>query len=478
MNKEDVKIIFSDRLIKILKKLEPELYVAFELLYMADDHKRLVSNHKNPMRISNIDVGKDFYFHVYFIGHGKNGETTRNSIDFEIESFIKMFFENTFSKSEITDFIHAYNTEKGGYTGSKDRLSISSSNKKIEYKPIDRGVRINLGKFEYKPKDPRSTFLSLTTQTYPHGHEEELLDFLPTLKKDIHDNYYLIVGDGSTTTMFTSHLDTADRKQSPTTLFSKMVDGNEMIHTDGSTILGADDKSGVTIMLYMMAHNIPGLYYFFVGEEVGGIGSHKLASDFVNTSYLKNINKCISFDRRKTGSVITSQMGRACCSNDFGKSLCDEYNKNGLDLSLDNTGVYTDSASFIDDIPECTNISVGYDSEHTVRENQNMTFLIQICEASIKVDWEALKVSRKVGFSREMLAKNGPLFNEIKKASFGVEVKIVGFEDYTYVRIDLDQSDVESVYDALTYIKSLFKKYKTKCDDVIVMDSYIKIEIK
>jgi hypothetical protein len=45
-----------------------------------------------------------------------------------------------------------------------------------------------------------------------------------------------------------------------------------MISTDGTTTL-EHDKAGVSVLIWMMKHNIPGLYYFFIGEEVGCIGS-------------------------------------------------------------------------------------------------------------------------------------------------------------------------------------------------------------
>ena len=44
----------------------------------------------------------------------------------------------------------------------------------------------------------------------------------------------------------------------------------------------------------------------------------------------------------------------------FGESLCKELNKSGMKLGLRSLGVFTDSANFIDVVPECTNISVGY----------------------------------------------------------------------------------------------------------------------
>jgi hypothetical protein len=38
-----------------------------------------------------------------------------------------------------------------------------------------------------------------------------------------------------------------------------------------------------------MHNKVPGLYYFFLGEEVGGIGSNLLSGDYTKTSYLENI---------------------------------------------------------------------------------------------------------------------------------------------------------------------------------------------
>lgn len=83
-------------------------------------------------------------------------------------------------------------------------------------------------------------------------------------------NLYKIVGD-KYSTMFACHLDTAT---SALTDVDHVIDG-DIIKTDGTSILGADDKAGVTILMYMIENNIPGLYYFFLGEEVGCVGSKK-----------------------------------------------------------------------------------------------------------------------------------------------------------------------------------------------------------
>lgn len=446
---EQIKIKFSEKLLNILKELEKNnYYIAFEMLYLSDKD----SKYFNGLKISNVDIGKDYTFKVTI------GDKQYNM---KIGKFLRYHFKGIFDGDEITKFSNAYNKLKNGKGIKED------------------GKRISIPKFEYNPKDPRSTFLSLTTKTYPHGHEEEVLSFLPKLNKDSYGNYYVIIGDNKKpSVMFTSHLDTADRTQVPTKLYSREEDGSEIIYTDGTSILGADDKAGVTVMLYMMDHNIPGLYYFFIGEERGGIGSNMVSADFDKIDYLENIKKCISFDRRKTESVITEQLGRVCCSSQFGTALCDEYNKSGLNLSLDPTGIYTDSASFIDDIPECTNVSVGYNNEHTGREYQNMTFLSKLCDASLKVNWESLPVARKVGLDQELLAKYKSLINDVKSTPFDLEVKMIGLDDSIYIRIDLVEGDIESAYDTLTTLQHLLRKHKIKDDDVIIIDSYIKIELK
>ena len=82
----------------------------------------------------------------------------------------------------------------------------------------------------------------------------------------------------------------------------------------------------------------------------------------------------------------------------------------------DDTGVYTDSAEFVDSIPECTNISVGYQSEHTFRESQDLYHLNKLAQACLDVEWEKLPTKRVAGtkeykkYNWEPIkkSKNGP----------------------------------------------------------------------
>ena len=238
------------------------------------------------------------------------------------------------------------------------------------------------------------TFLRLTNKTYPYGTEDGLVENMITcglfpsdLEKDKNGNYFYKIGESRT--VFASHLDTVCREQTSVT---HTFDG-DLIKTDGKTTLGADDKAGVTVLLHLMRNKIPGLYYFFIGEEVGCIGSGLAAKsgDF-NGKY----DRIISFDRRDVGSVITYQSSSRCCSDAFADALALQLNKSGYGLSYkkDEGGVYTDSAEFVDIIPECTNLSVGYYKEHTVNESQNIKHLEKLAEACLKVDWENLPTKR------------------------------------------------------------------------------------
>lgn len=254
--------------------------------------------------------------------------------------------------------------------------------------------------------DIRKKFIELTSQTYPEGHEEKVLDKLGVnLEKDEHGNYFTIVGtDEDYDTMFASHLDTHGRTLSEIKhVFTKYdktevdnVEEADIVKTDGKTNLGADDKAGVVIMLNMIDENVPGLYYFFVGEEVGCIGSKALAKVHEKKP-LVNIKKVISFDRKLNDSIITYQSSVRCCSDEFADALVEEFSKyDGYDFKMkkDDTGMSTDSRQFMEIYSECTNLSVGYLNEHKTSEEQDISFLVKLADACTKIDWKSLPAKR------------------------------------------------------------------------------------
>lgn len=450
-SKEDVK--------SVKMELSEDFWLALEKI--ADDNdpaswaliKFVEYDQKKPgsnvLGIKFVDINDDnpSLFDVRFA----SGQKTK----IPIFNFFKQYF-NKLTNTEINDFIQSL--KKIVSTGSYEPSNV-----------------IKVPDFKFNPKDIRSTFISLVTETYPKGHEDEVVKFLPKdLIKDEFGNYYKVIGDSDV--MFTSHLDTVSFK-TDVTLLSRIVDDNqEIISSDGTTILGADDKAGVTVLLYMMAHNIPGVYYFFVGEETGGIGSGKVAESYRKFPHLKKIRKCVSFDRRNYYSVITSQMYDSCCSDEFGQALCQELNKSGLKMGLDPTGVFTDSANFMEIIPECTNVSVGYFNEHTYKEALNITFLERLAKACLKVDWQGLPVYRFADMSQDVLESWSEIIDEIEETGTHNELKYSGDKNKLVLKLDFEQTSLEEAYNDLGNLEYIFSQYNLQ-PKITFKGSIIKFEI-
>lgn len=238
----------------------------------------------------------------------------------------------------------------------------------------------------------KQLFLNLTKMQIPFDYEKTLEEYFPKgMKKDIHGNYYIKIGD--TKTMFCAHLDTYCYE------YKRVwhVIENNIIKTDGTTTLGGDDKAGIVILIKMIEANIPGLYYFFRGEEGVTSPSGTWGSKQAFKSYKSNFEKyekCIAFDRKGNDSIITQQMYSMCCSDDFSEALIKQLKNNGLTYEKDPTGMWCDSGVFMDTIPECTNISVGYINEHTFSEQQNIEHLEKLVNACLNIKWDELPVKR------------------------------------------------------------------------------------
>jgi hypothetical protein len=130
-----------------------------------------------------------------------------------------------------------------------------------------------------------------------------------------------------------------------------------------------------------------------------------------------------------------------------------------MNIKLDNTGVFTDSANFIDNINECTNISVGYFNEHSKEEYQNVTFLEQLCNACIKVDWTNLTISRNIGQNTEIIDRNYELLLDFKNASFYSDVKIKGFEDRVFIQMHIVSATFEENYEDIFEVDKILEKW-------------------
>jgi hypothetical protein len=281
---------------------------------------------------------------------------------------------------------------------------------------------------ETKQIDYRPLYQMLTYKR-PAGSKTEkqfvsnFIDTIPGITADSFGNRILTIGENPRT-LFSAHTDTVHRKGGKQKILVDEIGG--YIYKDTAKkdqdCLGADDATGIFIMLQLIAAKIPGLYIFHREEEIGGIGSSWIAEK--TPHILDGIDRAIAFDRKSDHSVITHQCGDRCCSKEFAAALADQI---GGNYAPDSTGVFTDTANYTDLVSECTNLSVGYDSEHTKNETQDLQTLDFLIPALIAVDWESLPTMRD---------HTAPTYNDHRSEYWGDWIETHetisdrGFEDY------------------------------------------------
>jgi len=155
-----------------------------------------------------------------------------------------------------------------------------------------------------------------------------------------------------------------------------------------SNCLGADDTAGVYACLRLIEAGVKASFVFHRAEEIGGLGSTWLA--YNHPEWLESFDVCLSLDRRGVSDIITSQFCGDTASTDFAWSLAEQLGMTHSPCA----GIFTDSANYSELIPECSNISVGYKSEHTVFETLDLDYLERLIDALIGVDWGALAITR------------------------------------------------------------------------------------
>lgn len=207
--------------------------------------------------------------------------------------------------------------------------------------------------------------------------------------------YVVEVGEGSDT-LFSCHTDTVHHTSGKQTV---EYDPNLQIAYKGNSTtdrecLGADDGAGIWLLLQMIEARVPGSYIFHRAEECGGIGSRGMGDYYA--AWLGQFSRAVAFDRRGTADVITHQAMGRCCSEDFAYALADMLNLTSPVLRYDAcpNGIFTDTANYTHLIPECTNISCGYDSEHGPEECLDVEHLLLLRDACISVNWDDLPTER------------------------------------------------------------------------------------
>ena len=298
--------------------------------------------------------------------------------------------------------------------------------------PVTKSYEVLETGFKSAFNELDSTLYELLSLGCPSGEEKPVADKIieyvephADVTQDEHGNIIVQVGEQNSF-MFTSHMDTVHSNYTDVVPFLteeqvcygyEKVSGKEFKRC----VLGADDKLGIWIMLNMIWNQKQGTYVFFVEEESGRQGSIAMRKD--NPEWLSNIKYCISFDRKGFNEIITKQRGSICASDLFAESLAIEINK-GIDVKMledfgyidigtnmygcsqvnqgdftfkaSPNGSYTDSASFTDIIPECTNIAVGYDLQHSSNEEFDWFWLSNVfMPAWMQVDFNNVKQGRE-----------------------------------------------------------------------------------
>lgn len=132
--------------------------------------------------------------------------------------------------------------------------------------------------------------------------------------------------------------------------------------------LGADDKNGVWIALQMLKYESALKCVFFVGEEVGCVGSSGCDMTFFNDS--KYVIQC---DRRNGGDFINETYSTELCGDNFvSEELKAKYGyKNTYGMMTDVETLKGNGLKVA-----CCNMSCGYYNPHRNNEFTNVKELI------------------------------------------------------------------------------------------------------
>ena len=120
--------------------------------------------------------------------------------------------------------------------------------------------------------------------------------------------------------------------------------------------LGADDKNGIFVALTCLKESNILKCAFFVGEEIGCVGSNA-----VDTAFFNDCKFCVQIDRRGNKDIVTA-ISYDICSQQFIRDT--NYESYGYAIS---TGLMTD----VDELrrrgvlASCVNLSCGYYEPHT-----------------------------------------------------------------------------------------------------------------
>lgn len=228
----------------------------------------------------------------------------------------------------------------------------------------------------------------LTAKTTPAGFEINVEPIILRygFQKDENGNYFKL--NPKSKVLFTAHADNYCSKEEEVT---HVVDYGKL-ETDGTTILGGDNKVGICYLISLIEAGKDYNYYIFKSEEIGRVGSKLLLEK--NKEFLENIDIAFAIDRKGTSEIITTQYGSPCCSRETAEELKSEFAKYGIKLDISEDGGRCDTYTFRDVVRECVNISDGVFGEHTLGEYVDLEYFYNMIDTLKRIDFDKISINR------------------------------------------------------------------------------------
>lgn len=206
----------------------------------------------------------------------------------------------------------------------------------------------------------------------PSGGEKKMRRFIKRyinancgvcrMEQDATGNLFVTKGIADSYPCLASHMDQVQHAHSKD---FECVEGRDVVFGFSAKSreqqgLGADDKNGIWVCLECLRTHDVLKVAFFVGEEIGCIGSH--ACDL---SFFSDCRFVIQPDRMHGHDLITSMAVGEVCSKEFIEAIgADAYGYKEEHGSITDVGTLVERGIGI----SCLNLSCGYYNAHTDKE--------------------------------------------------------------------------------------------------------------
>ena len=172
------------------------------------------------------------------------------------------------------------------------------------------------------------------------------------------------------TILLNSHLDVVDEIE-----VGREILKRGPVWTSSSGILGADDRAGIGVILHTLKQlqrmefraPVKVKIAFTVEEEVGLCGAKAVSAEF-----LEDVQAAFVVDRKGRGDIVTGTRGIDFCDELFGAMLALIGNLGEEDRWEPTLGGSSDTRIWAQNGIQSVNLSVGYQYEHTSREELNL----------------------------------------------------------------------------------------------------------